>query len=267
MRLRCGRVRRDAFGSHGMCGYCIESAYFDGTPSNGMYIEGPLQYIHLQESQDWFEYYNSRQSGFGKLCDMIALCRAWDDMFFRPGKDKLFGLRRNMGGRWSALVQWLQPCAPSSRWEWLTPNGGFCLDPDIESAKRVLQDYSAVHLGCRDFKKSFRRVSVDRQEITPEQMFWVYVSLVLVDRFDPVQLEVGVIALNLPKKTPGFAGMDLWLQRRAVRAVVRSNGSGFMSLHREEMRDEVVSSVAASVRDDAGYLMGLERSIHHATGK
>ena len=44
-----------------MCGYCVESAYFEGrsiataTPAWHRH----LHYVHLQESPDWFAYHQS----------------------------------------------------------------------------------------------------------------------------------------------------------------------------------------------------------------
>jgi len=263
MRRRWERVASGYLWGRCMCGYCVESAYFDGDPSSGSHLEGSLQYVHLQESPDWFEYYSSRENDLGKVGDMIALCRAWDDRFFRPERNRIFDLQKKMGwNQWDALVQWLRPYAPSPQWEWLIPNEAWiCYQPDIKSARRVLADYCDSHLGWNGIKKPRRRKSQKHEEMIPERIFWVHAALILVDRFDTLLGGSIDIPLNLPKRTPSFDGLDLWLQRRAVRSVVRSNGSGFISTYREEMREEILSSVIAAARADADYLADLGRSI------
>ena len=246
-----------------MCGYCVESAYFGGDPSDRLDIDGPLQYVHLQESPDWFRYYSNCQSDLGKVGDMIALCRAWDDDFFRPDRSRTLDLQRKMGwNRWDALVQWLRPYAPSPQWEWMIPSEpSISWRPDIKSARRVLADYCDSHLNLNKSKKSRRRTAQGHEGVVPERMFWAHVALILVDRSGDLFSNDVDIALSFPKKTPSFVGLDLWLQRRAVRSVVRSVGPGFISTYREEMREEILSSVIAAARADADYLADLGRSI------
>ena len=52
-----------------------------------------------------------------------------------------------------------------------------------------------------------------------------------------------ILATGGPRQAP-FNGLDLWLQRRAVRACTRCAGVGFVRDHLEERRDEAIVSVA-----------------------
>jgi hypothetical protein len=246
-----------------MCGYCVESAYFerafDCNRDAGM--ASPLHYIHLQESPEWFAYHQSCPEDASPVSDMIALCRAWDNDCFRPGTQGPFALKHRMApDRWDALVQWLHPYAPSVDWEWMlllveqvTPNP--------EAAVQLLSSYCDTHTVREVDWKSRRKGIGDPAALQPAHMFWLYLALILAERhgrLDPI-LE---IAVSIPKMVPGFTGLDLWLQRRAVRACVRSHGTGFLAANGASMRDEVVLSLAMSVRADANYSTDLEQASH-----
>lgn len=248
-----------------MCGYCIESAYFAGIESDSVepIVERPLQYLHLQETPDWFAYYLEYQNDFGMMADVIALCRAWDDIYFRSDRDVLFGLQRIMGrDRLASLAKYLRLSAPSPDWEWMIPTEPeIRLDPDIKAAARVLADYRDAYLDWNNPAKPRRKEVRKPQEVIEGEMFWVYVSLVLSDRFDTVMNEVCEIALSLPLKTPDFTGMDLWLQRRAFSAAIRRHGSAFFYTHRKKARDEIVSSAHIALRAQADYSADIARKI------
>lgn len=213
-----------------MCGYCVESAYFKGAfdcnRDGGM--ASPLHYVHLQESPDWFAYHQSCPDDASLVSDMIALCRAQDDDCFRPGKEGPHALKHRMTPeRWDALVQWLRPHAPSADWEWMLLLTEI-ITPNPEAAVRLLSGYRNTRLVRESDGKSRRKGSVDPAALQPAHMFWLYLALILAEkhgRIDPI-LE---IAVSLPCRIPDFAGLDLWLRRRAVRACIRSYGTGFLA--------------------------------------
>ena len=247
-----------------MCGCCIESAYFQGLldHSDDLVSTRMLQHIHLQESPDWFEYHQIHQGEMTQLDDMIVLCRGWDEYFFRPGRRDALSLKSRMApSRWSTLAQWLRPYAPSPGWEWVLEVEWIGIDPDIETAVQLLYDYRRSCLPHRHYEKLPRRVSGIRAFARAEQLFWVYIALMLSDRFDPKFFNSTIVAIELPKRVPAFDGLDLWIQRRAAMACVRRGGTGFLNAHKESIRDEIVSSVAMGVRVDADYLAGLEQVI------
>jgi len=245
-----------------MCGYCVESAYFEGAfdCNRQVGMASPLHYIHLQESPDWFAYHQSCPEDVSPVSDMIALCRAWDDDCFRPGKQGPFALKHRMEpDRWDVLVQWLRPHAPSADWEWMlllveqvTPNP--------EAAVQLLSSYCDTHTVREVDWKSRRKGIGDPAALQPTHMFWLYLALILAEkhgRIDPI-LEV---AVSLPRRVPDFAGLDLWLQRRAVRACIRSYGTGFLAANGMGMRHELLASVTMGIHGDSRYLIGLQTAI------
>lgn len=245
-----------------MCGYCVESAYFEGAFDCNRHagMASPLHYVHLQESPDWFAYHQSCPEDASPFSDMIALCRAWDDDCFRPGKQGSSALKNRMAPeRWDALVQWLRPHAPSADWEWLlllvervTPNP--------ETAVQLLSSYCDTHTMREADWESRREGISDPVALPPARMFWLYVALILAEKHGRTE-QILEIAVSLPRRVPNFAGLDLWLQRRAVRACVRSYGTGFLAANAMGMRDEPIASVALGVHADARYLIGLEATI------
>ena len=252
-----------------MCGYCVESAFFQtGAPlrSDDPVEAGLMQHIRLQEVSNWFDCYQSRQNHMTKLDDMIVLCRAWDNYFFKADQEGPFFLRRRMPeDRWDVLLLWLRPNAPSPEWEWaLHPD--VIRIPDNKAVTRVLSDYRRTHLQMIPSQKFRERECNKRQSLKPEQFFWIFIALVLSDRFDPLMLEAGYIATEIGSRVPDFHALDLWLQRRAVMAHVRRNGVGFLNAHKESMREEIVSSVAMATRADANYLNDLEQAIRKKEG-
>lgn len=247
-----------------MCGYCVESGYFQGLidHSDDPVSARMLQRIHLQESPSWFEYYQSHKDDMTQLDDMIALCRGWDEHFFRPDRKNALSLKSLMTpDRWNALGQRLRPYAPSPRWEWILQVDWIGIEPDIEEAARVLSVYRRICLPWSGDKKSRRRMAGAYPSLGSERLFWVYIALMLLDRFDPKFSDAIYVARELPERVPAFDGLELWLQRRAVKARVRRDGVGFINAHREAMRSEIVSSLAMGVRADANYSIGLEKAI------
>jgi len=245
-----------------MCGYCVECAYFEGAfdCNRDAGMASPLHYVHLQESPDWFAYHQSCPDDASLVSDMIALSRAWDDDYFRPGKRSPFALKHRMApDRWDALVQWLRPHAPSADWEWLlllTEE----VTPNYESAVDVLSGYWNTHLMRASDGELCREGIIDPAAPQPAHMFWLYLALILAEkhaRIDPI-LE---IAVSRPRRVPDFAGLDLWLQRRAVRACVRNYGAGFLAANGIGMRHELLASVAMGIHGDSRYLIGLQTAI------
>lgn len=60
----------------------------------------------------------------------------------------------------------------------------------------------------------------------------------------PEDARLQVLATTVPRQVPSFNGLDLWLQRRALRACTTCLGVGFVRDHLDALRDETVVSLA-----------------------
>ncbi len=60
----------------------------------------------------------------------------------------------------------------------------------------------------------------------------------------PEDARLQVLATTVPRQVPSFNGLDLWLQRRALRACTTCLGVGFVRDHLDALRDEAIVTVA-----------------------
>lgn len=247
-----------------MCGYCVEEAYFEffaDTACTDMH-DALIRFVHLQESPEWLDLITLHQSESSLLEGLIALCRSWDEEFFRPGKPGLAVLKRVLlPSLWTEMKEQVRPHAPSPDWKWVLEDERLPSLFSIEPAKQVLAYYRRLHLRAAGEPAPNSDGWKERTQWLHDHFVWVYMSLIVADRFDTDTASLVAIAVELPRETPYFSGLDLWIQRRAALACVRRGGTAFIAKHEQDLRNEIAASVKNSLRSDASYLIDVELAL------
>lgn len=225
-----------------MCGYCTESAVIAG---HFWHLKGetsgrhePFLYsIYLQESADWREELGSWESRNHPHGSLVAICRHWSDRIagddLAPvgdvlATDALVDLRR-----WLATVDY------PPEWQWVICEQGLFPNPiPLDLARARLDIYIDAWI-----QASHPEETAWDERTLHDNFLSVSVAFDIVLRAAPDDARLKILATQEPSKTPGFDAIDLWLQRRALRACMARSGVDFIKEHYDELRLEAILSV------------------------
>jgi len=247
-----------------MCGYCIETgALYDALEN----IKGNVRptyvpilgMIHLQEASDWrkeLEPWRSDDQAGGIL---VPLCRHWSERL--AGKAPTALVDTLHADASAELQRWLATLDYSPEWQWaLHTDGLLPSPPPIELARANLDSYISnwIQPPCSD------DMSWDHKTLY-EKFLGVSIAFDLVAQYAPDDARLTVLATKNPALTPFFNALDLWLQRRALRACTSHLGISFIRENFDELRTEAIVSVVLSESLSQDDLIELKTSIQDRT--
>lgn len=211
-----------------MCGHCTERAALAervlSLETRATSTPDPLlSTVHLQELRDWRQPAWLENAQDDPTAVIVVMCRAWTDRVAGiPGAP----LRDVLPGALHArLDAWRRTLDLPSTWAWLGDDAAATPDPlPLQDARDELDDYLAGWLHLSD------GVSPPWNEATlHERLPRVSVSLDIIARESPDDARISALALSSPGAASPFSAIDLWLQRRALQALVAHHGIGFVT--------------------------------------
>jgi hypothetical protein len=251
-----------------MCGYCAERALLAGRvraleTRTAPQVDPLLLPVHLQEARDW------RQAGIDArvqddlVAALVMLCRAWSDRLLGvPGAPLHALLPPALQAR---LRDWLATLECPATWAWL--------DDDAAPLPEVLpvqaaRDELDAYLGGWLRLGPHAEPGWDEARLH-ERLLRVSVALDLLLYAAPDDERITTLALSSPGATSPFSAIDLWLQRRAVRAfLARCSTHSVFPLLRQLRSDTVLAAVLHDDIDPAALRMmqaTLQQGAAHAT--
>jgi len=228
-----------------MCGYCTEYAVLDDIlwrlkGDAGQTFDPLLYPVYLQESADW-----RKELGFWEWRDhsqvsLIAFCRHWSERIAGELPASLPDLLST--DTLIELQEWLATLKYPSEWRWVMCDCGPLPSPlPVDLAKARLNLYINAWTGS-----SGPGTAAWNHETLQEYFLSVSVAFDVVMKADADDVRLKLLAVLSPKQTPAFGGVDLWLQRRALKACVARSGVHFIKEHFNELRIEAILSVVMS---------------------
>lgn len=239
-----------------MCGFCIESAYFEGELGGSHLFDRVLR---LMEDDHWRDYYRTLDEPT-EWEIVIALCRDLDDrkrlrlpfedealIFSAPQQERCLGL--------------LGPFAPS-------PSALVSLEKLLKGGATDQFDVAPV---VSEFVNRYFVLPLEHPlalegdwpawdpEREPFLVAWAYLGLTLTRAGATNAAAVRGIPFLDFKQVPSFLGFELWLQRRVLTLLVETEGVGVFrdkdpirraildSTRRALLRNEAMAHVSRSL--------------------
>lgn len=219
-----------------MCGYCTERAALTQIMVESIHDSIPhdpiLYPIYLQEANDWRRELASWEPSDYPRGALVALCRHWSERIAERCPAPLADLLD--ADAYIALEECLALLTPFPEWreaqgiDGLTPGL-----PSVEQAQAQLDAYVAGWL-------TPPAADAWDQRKLHEQFLGVSIALDVVAKGAPGDERLQTLAIVSPEQTPFFDALDLWVQRRALRARVASHGVEFIAEHQTEIRAEAI---------------------------
>lgn len=262
-----------------MCGYCVEGTvlleYLESktveSTSNGLPVI-------LQEAGDYHEIIQrlTTTECFGDTID-IAFCRLVsqliengfdDDPYRRLGiaysPSVIAGFLQKLGGLPEDRLLWRslgdeRLYQDNEAWQQFINNTGL-----IDASERILLDYVDGWLNKNDEDLALPYKAADGGKDQPaenepnrdwqwfkENFPIVFFALSYLSKYKPQSKILIDIALTNPG-VPHFHGRDLWLQRKAFTVCVQQHGFGFIGLHFNRIRMELLAYALLKGNIEAG---------------
>ena len=147
-------------------------------------------------------------------------------------------------------------------WQWvLALDGSPPDDLPIELARACLTAYIHGWLQQSNPEEGWDR------ETFYQRFLGVSVAMDILATCAPGDELLPVLATRVPRLTPFFDGLDLWLERRALTACVAHSGVSFIDEHWEELRVEAILSIAIRDLLNDQELTALHAALHHRPNK
>jgi hypothetical protein len=209
-----------------MCGHCTERAALAervlSLETRALPAPDPLlSTVHLQELRDWRQPAWLENAQEDPTAVIVVMCRAWTDRVAGiPGAPLRDVLPSALHTR---LDAWRRTLDLPSTWAWLGDDAATTPDPlPLQGARDELDGYLAGWLHLRD------GASPPWNEVMlHERLPRVSVALDIVARESPDDARITALAMSSPGAGSPFSAIDLWLQRRALQALVAHHGIGF----------------------------------------
>ena len=232
-----------------MCGHCTERAALAerlsmkstrGTTGT----DALLLPVHLQESDDWRRALAGSPVQDDLVVAIVAWCRSWSE---RGTGNVPAPLRDALGPRLHArLEHWLAALDLPDAWMWLR---GLEADRPMPLALEAARDELDAYLAGWLHVQSGSEPAWDEATLH-ERLPRLSLALDLLRRDAPDDDRLVTLALSSPGATSPFSAIDLWLQRRAVQAVIAHHGIAFVLPMLERWRSGTL--LAAVLRNDLG---------------
>lgn len=224
-----------------MCGYCMETAIFSERlaaldPEADYQFAPDMLSLRLQEALDWRAELMASPQGMCKPAAAVALCRWWMDRIHGIAGDAAFesGLGTGLAERLRADAQTV---VHAEGWTWLSDWNAPLPDPlPLEAARTALDAYITDRLGMD-------RKLAERERL-PNAWTHLICALAILHQAAPDDPRLQLLALTAPVGSVGLLGVELWLQRRAMRACVAYRGVSFLVDNANGMRSEIIASIA-----------------------
>lgn len=230
-----------------MCGHCTERAALAERLSAKMArgvvrTDSLLLPVHLQEADDWRLALKTDATEDDPIIAIVSLCRAWSERLTgvapSPLRDAL-GPARHVG-----LQRWLDSLALPLPWTWLR---------DLEAEPLAILPLEVARDELDAYLTGWLHVGEGN---TPawddatlhERLPRISAALDVLHRDAPDDDRLVVLALSSPGAASPFSAVDLWLQRRAVGAVIAHRGFAFVLTLLERWRSGTL--LAAVLRDE-----------------
>jgi len=246
-----------------MCGYCTERALlshrvialkFRPVPQ----VDPMLLPVHLQEIRDWRRAWTERPAQDDLMAALVMLCRTWTERILGAAGAPLSELLPP--GLHARLRDWLAALALPTAWTWLADDEASLPDfLPLQAARDELDAYLAGWLRL----DAHATPGWDEAELH-ERLLRVSVALDLLLHAAPDDERITTLALSSPGTTSPFSAIDLWLQRRAVRALLaRCSTHSVFPLLRQLRSDAVLAAVLHGDIDGDAMRM-MQATLHQA---
>lgn len=247
-----------------MCGFCTETATFRDLSSElkGEAISsrsGFLYPIHLQEAPSWAAELHSWATTDHVRGAFVALCRRWTDQLSGSDAPSLSAVLAT--DALTALSNFLEKLDYPEAWRWVLKVDGEPPDSlPIGLARTELDAY------LEGWLRQPQPGDAEWDEVTLHHRFFrISAAFDIVARQDPGDARIIELATCPVSRVPSFDALDLWLQRRALRACVERLGISFINTHQENLRLEAVFSLVQSGLLDSRELLELRSFLRGLT--
>jgi hypothetical protein len=247
-----------------MCGYCTEQAVMGGLlgvlkgdPSETH--EPLLRAIHLQEAADWRKELGAWEADDHASGALVALCRHWSERIAGRSPAPLGDALAN--AVLIELQRWLTTLNYPPEWQWALCVDGLPPDPlPIELARTTLDSYTDAWI------EPSQSVPTEWDHETLYKRFLsLSISLDVLVQASAHDPRLRKLATHPPIKSPFFNGLDLWIQRRALRICVTNSGVRFIEENVAKLRDEAILSLIIGDQLAQCDLLELEAALRART--
>lgn len=230
-----------------MCGHCTERAALAARLSmksarSAAQVDPLLLPVHLQEARDWRQLLAGAPLQDDLVVAIVALCRLWSERGENAADSPLQDpVDPDIRKRFDLLLAALDL---NDDWSWLREvDGARPIPLLIEAACEELDAYLAGWLHVQ----STTAPAWDEATLH-ERLPRLSTALDLLVREAPGDDRLVMLALSSPGAASPFSAIDLWLQRRATRAVIAHHGMAFVLPLLDRWRSGALLSVV--LRDD-----------------
>lgn len=217
-----------------MCGYCVEDIYFS-TEYSTLCSDPFFQMIHLMESSEWEEFYQSLENPPPSFLT-IAVARELDERigscYFKANiKPPSYSFSPDEWASWVSRMRVFQPhdCLGDllAGWDFVPCNRL----REEEAAARFLREFINRYFDlpeghCLRIDGEWNRWKGEEEAY---HFFWVYVALAISTHSPFAFMERYYIAFFKLKNVPSFPGWELWIQRQALANTVLEHGVGVLN--------------------------------------
>lgn len=229
-----------------MCGHCTERAALaerlaTPTPWGAASPDPLLLPVHLQEAGDWRQVASTVAGGGDLVLAIIALCRAACARLMQGERASLRDVLAP--GLHARLEHWLASLDLPDAWTWLRDEAPAPCPLPLAIARDELDAYLAGWL-----RVPHALAPAWDETMLHERLPRLSAALDVLHRDAPDDDRLLLLALSSPGATSPFSAIDLWLQRRAVRAVIAHRGVAFVLPLLERWRSGTL--LAAVLRGD-----------------
>ena len=243
-----------------MCGYCTEhsafAAHLVALEARVPLVPDPLLLpVHLQEATDWQQTWLRAAAPDDPVAAIVMLCRAWTDRL--DGKTGT-PLRDVLGpALHERLQQWLAACDLPDAWAWLRHTEGEPPHPlPLDDARDALDAYLAGWLLAQEGTSP-----AWDEALLHERLPQLSVALDILRRDAPDDDRIHRLAFSSPSTGSPFSAIDLWLQRRAVRALVARRGMASIATLVNRLRSPTLLATVLHGEMDHHDLLHLQAAL------
>lgn len=241
-----------------MCGHCTERAALAArlatAAGRGAASPDPLLLpVHLQEAGDWRQVARA-VAGDDLVLAIIALCRAASVRLLEGGDASLRDvLAPALHARFD---RWLASLDLPDAWTWLREDAPTSATLPLAIARDELDAYLAGWL-----RVPHAHAPAWDETMLHERLPRLSAALDVLQRDAPQDDRLLLLALSSPGATSPFSAIDLWLQRRAVQAVIDHRGVAFVLPLLERWRSGTLLAAVLRGDLDASALQSLHAAL------
>lgn len=214
-----------------MCGYCIEDIYFT-TDYSSLRSDRLFNLIHLMESPDWEEFYQSLdapQLSFQVVGVARELEERIDGCYYKANvTPPSYSFSPNEWSSWVSQMRGFQPddCLGDLLvgWDFVPCNRLREEDAAARFLREFINRYFDLPEGhCLRIEGEWNRWKGEEEAY---HFFWAYIALAISTHSPFAFMERYYLAFLELKHAPSFSGWELWMQRQALAKTVLEHGVG-----------------------------------------